>query len=115
MKLDPTSAEILKYTHNTINALRVVFSNEIYEICKTMGANYKKVKEGLLKTTHLPDQYLDCNESARGYSSICFNKDIPALRELSKKLGLDLKLINIIEEANNQFKKTPFKDTRESY
>ena len=115
IQLTPTQAELLKYLHNTFNALRVVFSNEFYEICRAMDADYNGVKNGLLKTSDIPDIYLDVNDNVRGYSSICWNKDIPALIQLAKSLELSTPLINMIPEANNNFKKTPFKGTRERY
>jgi len=113
LRLTPTQAELLKYYHNTFNALRVVFANEFYEICKSLDEDYLDIKRGLLKTSGVPDIYLDVNESMRGYSSICWNKDVPALIQLGKELSLNLPMINMIPEANGNFKKTPFKGTRE--
>jgi UDPglucose 6-dehydrogenase len=113
--LSPTEAELLKYYHNTIGALRVVFANEFYEICKSLGANYTFVKNALLQSAKLPDIYLDANENMRGYSSVCWNKDVPAICQLAKNLGLDLPLMFTIEPANDRFKKTPFEGTREHY
>lgn len=114
-KMSTVEAELLKYYHNTFNALRVVFANEFYKICEAMGANYTEVKKALLDTSGVPDIYLDVNKNMRGYSSICWNKDIPALYRLIDELGLVLPLIETIVPANDKFKKTPFHDTRETY
>lgn len=108
-------AELLKYYHNTFNALRVVFANEFYDIAKAMGGNYTRIKNAILHTSGVPDIYLDVNDNMRGYSSICWNKDIPALYRLIDDLGLVLPLIETIVPANDKFKKTPFHDTRETY
>jgi nucleotide sugar dehydrogenase len=113
--MSPTEAELIKYYHNSFSALRVVFANEFFEICKKMGANYTKVKNSLIHSSKLPDIYLDVNDSMRGYSSICWNKDIPAICQLAKELGLDLPMMSMIEPANNKFFKTPFEGTREHY
>ncbi len=110
-----TQAELLKYYHNTFNALRVVFANEFYEICSALGEGYGEIKKGLLKTSGVPDIYLDVNKNMRGYSSICWNKDVPALIQLSKALDIETPLIDMIPLANNNFEKTPFKGTREDY
>ena len=115
LPMTPTQAELLKYYHNTFNALRVVFANEFYEVCSALGEGYNEIKKGLLKTSGVPNIYLDVNDNMRGYSSICWNKDVPALIELSKTLGIDTPLIDMIPLANNNFKKTPFKGTREDY
>ncbi len=115
VQLTTTEAELLKYYHNAFGALRVVFANEFYEICQQAGANYTKIKNALLQSAKLPDIYLDVNDNIRGYSSICWHKDIPALCQLAKQLGLDLPLIFGIKPANDKFKKTPFEGTREHY
>jgi UDPglucose 6-dehydrogenase len=113
IQLTPTQAEILKYYHNTLNALRVVFANEFYEIASFFNEDYSPIKNALLKTSNLPDIYLDVNQNMRGYSSICWNKDIPALISLCKKNNIEVPLIETIPNANNNYKKTPFKGTRE--
>lgn len=113
--LTPTESEILKYLHNSINALRVSFAGEFYDICEKLGANYTKVKNALLHSTSLPDIYLDVNKNMRSWSSICWNKDLPAIVKLSKDLGLDLPLLHNIETSNARHEKTPFAGTRESY
>ena len=115
ISMTPTQAELLKYYHNTFNALRVVFANEFYEICSALGEGYGEIKKGLLKTSGVPDIYLDVNKNMRGYSSICWNKDVPALIQLSKSLNVETPLIDMIPLANNNFEKTPFKGTREEY
>lgn len=113
LTMTPTQAELLKYIHNTFNALRVVFANEFYNIASFFGEKYTPIKEGLLQTASIPDIYLDVNENMRGYSSICWNKDLPALIALCKKHGIEIPLIDMIPEANDKFKKTPFEGTRE--
>lgn len=113
--MSPTEAELLKYFHNSFGALRVVFANEFYEICKKMGAKYNNVKNAFMASSKLPDIYFDVNDNLRGYSSVCWNKDVPALCDLIKKLGLELPVIQGIEAANDRFHKTPLEGTRESY
>jgi UDPglucose 6-dehydrogenase len=113
VKLTPTQAEILKYYHNTFNALRVVFANEFYEIAQFFNEDYTPIKNALLSTSNIPDIYLDVNANMRGYSSICWNKDIPALISLCKNNNIKIPLINTIPAANDNYKKTPFKGTRE--
>lgn len=112
-KITPTQAELLKYYHNAFNALRVVFANEFYNISQFFGEDYTPIKQCLLKTSGLPDIYFDVNENMRGYSSICWNKDIPAIISFCKNNGIKIPLIETIVSANNNFKKTPFEGTRE--
>ena len=40
-------AEITKYAHNVFGALKVTYFNGIFELCKSMEANYRKIQEGI--------------------------------------------------------------------
>lgn len=114
VKLTPTQCEMLKYMSNVFGALRVVFANEIKDICDKLQENYTPVKEAFLTVNGLPDVYFDVNDAfCRGYSSICWNKDVPALVNLINDFGLNLPIIENIENSNNLHKKTPFSGTRE--
>jgi UDPglucose 6-dehydrogenase len=111
----PTQAELIKYYNNCFGALRVSFANEFFELCKSLGQDYVPVKRGLLQANNIPDQYFDVNDNVRGWSSICWNKDLPGILSLAKEQGVDMPMIQATVDSNAKYKKTPFKDTRESY
>ena len=111
--LNSTEAEVLKYFSNVFNAVRVVFSNNMYEICKSMDLDYTKIKDVyLLRKTASPD-YMDVNDNLRGYGGQCLPKDTKALDALVKQLGLDLKLFETIDADNQKFKRTVFPGMRD--
>lgn len=110
--LKPTEAELLKYYSNIFNALRIIFANEMYEICSSLGVDYSAIKEAyVLRNTK--DMYLDVNENFRGYGGVCLPKDTKAIAALCKKLNLDLKLFETIDAENSKFKTTVFDNMRE--
>jgi UDPglucose 6-dehydrogenase len=110
--LTPTEAEILKYYSNVFNATRIVFANAMYEICQALDADYDKIKDTyLIRKTASPD-YLDCNERMRGYGGMCLPKDTKAIDSLIKKLNLNLKLFEAVDQDNTKFKKTVFPGMR---
>ena len=110
--LNPTEAEILKYYSNVFNATRIVFANAMYEICQKLDADYDKVKDAyLIRRTASPD-YLDCNEKIRGYGGMCLPKDTKAIDSLIKKLGLELRLFEAVDQDNKKFKRTVFPGMR---
>lgn len=111
--VSPTESELIKYMNNTFGALRVVFANEFYEIVKKFKQDYNSIKQAFLKVTGMPDIYLDVNDNMRGYSSICWNKDVPAIQKVSRTIGVKTTLIDSITVGNDNFRKTPFKGTRE--
>ena len=112
MRVTPTEAELMKYYHNTFNALRVVFSNVMFEISDKMGADYDTVKEAFLRNSEMPDEYLDVKSELRGYGGACLPKDVLAMDNTCKKLGIPNKLFEYIDKENNLFNKTVFKGMR---
>ena len=111
-QLDPTEAEILKYYSNVLNALKITFANEMYEICEKLDANYTKIKNAFVKRKTTKDVYLDVNDNFRGYAGMCLPKDTKALISLVEELDLDLNLFKVIDEENNKFRPTVFKGMR---
>ena len=111
-KLSPTEAELVKYFSNTFNALRIIFANEFYEVCKHLGADYQKIKEAMVKRKTMVDSYLDCNENTRGFGGMCLPKDTRAMASLVRELGLDLRLFDVILEENKKFRTTLFEGMR---
>lgn len=104
--LTPTDAELAKYFSNVFNALRIVFANEFYEVCKALGANYNRIKSAMVKRTTISDVYLDCNERFRGFGGVCLPKDTAAFAALVKDLGLELELFQAIVDENKKFTTT---------
>ena len=41
----PTEAELVKYTKNTFYALKVIFANQMYDICQELGQDWNIVKQ----------------------------------------------------------------------
>ncbi len=107
--VSPLEAELAKYFMNTFNALRIVYANQFYDVCKTVGADYKKIKNAITKHRSVQDIYLDCNENYRGFGGSCLPKDTSAFAQyVEKKLGQEegLSLFRGIVEINQRYKTT---------
>lgn len=112
-QLTPLEAEFMKYFSNVFNAMRIVFANEFYEVCRAAGADYTKIKDSIVKRDNIPDAYLDCNENFRGFGGACLPKDTRAFSTYIKQLGLDhLKLFETIVTENEKFRTTVFDGMR---
>jgi UDP-glucose 6-dehydrogenase len=112
MRVTPVESEMMKYYWNTFNATRITFANVFYEICKSNGAEYDRVKEAFLRSSNMPDEYLDVKPELRGYGGACLPKDVLAMDNACKKLGIPNKLFEYIDKENKLFKKTVFKGMR---
>jgi UDPglucose 6-dehydrogenase len=41
----PTQAELVKYTKNTFYAIKVIFANQMYDICEAMGQDWYTIRD----------------------------------------------------------------------
>lgn len=112
--MNSTEAELLKYYSNVYNATKIIFANEFYEICQTLGVDYSKVKDTFVKRGTTKDMYLDVNENFRGYGGVCLPKDTKALSSFVRELGLNLNLFETLDNENNKFKTTVFNGMRKN-
>ena len=101
---DPTSAEMVKYMANCFLATKVIFANEMFEICKKLGIKYEEVKEMVVADQRIFDSHLNIT-TARGFGGKCFPKDLLALRALAKKLGVDTKILDAVWKKNLKIRK----------
>ena len=105
-RVTPTEAEVCKYFVNCLNALRVVFANEFYEVCRALGADYQAVRGAVTQIPTVGRAYLDCSEGMRGFGGVCLPKDTRAIAELVRRLSLDLGLFDAIVTENQKFPTT---------
>jgi len=95
-------AEMVKYFGNAFLALKVVFANQIYDLCAKLGLSYDAVKEAAAADSRIGASHLDVDcDGYRGYGGHCFPKDVRALIQLGDRLDLDLALMKTCESINN--------------
>ncbi|MBI2035459.1 MAG: SIS domain-containing protein [Candidatus Liptonbacteria bacterium] len=97
-------AEMIKYFGNAYLATRVVFANQIYDLCeKLKGVDYDVVKDCVVQDKRIGDSHFEIfHEGYRGYGGGCFPKDVRAILQLGKKMRVDLGLIGAAYEINNR-------------
>jgi UDPglucose 6-dehydrogenase len=101
---DPTSAEMVKYMANCLLATKVVFANEMYDICQKLNINYDEVKKMVVVDKRIGESHLDIT-SLRGFGGKCFPKDLLALTGLAKKLKVDTTILDAVWKKNLQVRK----------
>lgn len=98
-------AEITKYAHNVFGALKVTYFNAVYDYCEKLGADYKKVHEGVLLSGYINDMHTNVPgpDGKFGYGGKCFPKDVDAWTEATKGYPLH-DLLAPVAQLNNIFR-----------
>ncbi len=108
--LTPDEAEFVKYFNNSFNAVRIIFANSFYEICKKYNVDYTAVKDAVTNIKHIPHNYLECNENMKGFGGMCLPKDVSALNKMAE--GTNVEFFKHILEENKKYKTTVFEGMR---
>lgn len=98
-----TEAEMVKYFGNTWFSAKVIFANQMYNLCQKIGINYDRVMEAAAADKRIGRTHLKVfHKGYYGYGGKCLVKDIRALIQFADENGIDLKLHKIVEEINNK-------------
>lgn len=78
VEISNVEAEIAKYAHNVMGAIKVNFFNMIYKTTKKMGGNYENVLRGTLITGHINKQHTQVPgpDGQFGYGGKCFPENV---------------------------------------
>jgi UDP-glucose 6-dehydrogenase len=103
----PTQAELVKYTKNTFYAVKVIFANQMYDICQGLGEDWYKVRDIITAEQDQPigpshlDPIFGLN---RGFGGKCLPKDSNALRVLADGLNIKYDLFDAIQSDNDRLR-----------
>lgn len=93
----PESAQMGKYTANAYLASRIMFINQIADLCEVNGANVDEVIKIIGQDQRIGSHYW---YPGLGYGGSCFPKDVRELAAYSRTVGQGNNLFNKIHELN---------------
>jgi len=108
---DIESAEIIKHASNSFLAMKISYINSIANICDKVGADIKKVAEGIGYDGRIGRDFLDAGV---GFGGACLPKDLQAFVGITQKLGYDFELLKVVEKINHQQKELLVKKVRDA-
>lgn len=105
IEMTSLEAEITKYAHNVFGALKVTYFNGIYDLCKRMEANYRKIQQGILLSGYInaPHTMVPGPDGKFGYGGKCFPKDVNALTKATEGVPIH-DLLKELQPLNIQFR-----------
>ena len=109
----PRTAEMIKYTANSLLATMISFSNEIANLCTSIGGiDAVEVMNGVHLDKRLSPLQADGSrirpvfttylEAGCGYGGSCFPKDVDALIAHGRKLGNPMQLLDAVVQINRR-------------
>ena len=99
-------AEMVKLFGNTYLSTKVIFANQIFDLCQELGINYDTVMEAAAADKRIGKSHLKIwHQGYRGIGGGCFPKDLKALIQFANEKGIDLKLHKVVNEINDELMK----------
>ena len=96
---DTVTAETIKYAFNTFYATKVVWANQIYDICVNNGANYNTIQNALHQHPWGSKNHLRTpHKGGRGAGGHCLPKDLAVFAKYGNS-----DLLREVQRLNNKY------------
>ena len=99
-------AEMCKYYINCFLATKVIFANQMSEICNASNINHDNVANLALLDNRIGNSHLMVPgpDGDRGYGGHCFPKDIASMSFFGEGMGVDTTFLTTVEEMNKMYR-----------
>lgn len=97
LKCSLEEAELIKQVANAFLGIRISFINEIANLCEQVGADVRKVVQGIGLDRRIGTSYL---KPGPGFGGSCLPKDMRSILATSRLKRVDLSLIEAATRAN---------------
>jgi len=107
---DTTTAEMIKYSANSLLATLISFSNEIGNLSASVGIDSQEVEKGVylderfspfVNNKRVFPASIKYLEAGCGFGGSCFPKDVRALHAFGEKQNVSMQMLNSVININN--------------
>jgi UDPglucose 6-dehydrogenase len=116
-KMSLQEASMVKYTINSFLATKVMFFNQIYDICERLDTNFNVIMNAVGEDTRIGPGHTKVPgyDGKRGFGGACLPKDTDAFVNMAHDiLGIDaLSILQEVIKSNNKIRSKYKKDKRE--
>jgi UDPglucose 6-dehydrogenase len=110
--MDIPSAEMTKYAANAMLATKISFMNDIANLCEIVGADVNLVRRGIGSDPRIGNKFI---YPGIGYGGSCFPKDVKALVRTAQENGHDMRILQAVEDVNQDQKQVLVKKVMKHY
>ena len=100
--MDIRSAELTKYAANALLATRISFMNELALLAEQLGADIERVRQGIGADPRIGNKFLF---PGVGFGGSCFPKDLRALGDMGRAVGVPQGVVEAVVAANERQKR----------
>jgi len=99
---DSKTAEFIKYMNNTFFATKISLMNEYYRLAQLVGVNWNDALYGFTSDGRIGDSHLHVPgpDGKVGFGGTCFPKDINALMNMAKDVGVNMNVLEASWKTN---------------
>jgi UDPglucose 6-dehydrogenase len=101
LAMTPESAELTKYVANALLSTKISFINEMANLCERLGGDINDVRRGIGHDRRIGFQFLF---PGVGYGGSCFPKDVRALAQMARAVGVDPRILDAVDAVNDHQK-----------
>ncbi len=102
VRCTPTEAEMIKYVHNTYNALKISYFNEVHAICEQLGIDSNVVGASVARSAESMWNPLYGTRGGVPYGGACLPKDTTAFMAFVREHGFEHLMLDATIEVNRR-------------
>ncbi len=93
VRVDPPTAEMVKYAANAFLATKITFANEMANVAEKVGTDVYDVMDAMALDHRIERAFLN---AGAGFGGSCFPKDVRALRALAEDVGVPSGILDAV-------------------